>query len=551
MEARNREFLSAVEDLLDDPDDETTLWRDMIQLLEVCDVNYADARFGNTALHYAAEAGHAALVQLLLAQDGVNVNAITTDGATPLWYAAVRGHARVVALLTRHPTIDVHAARTTDGATALSMARDATVLRLLLEAGAVVENADTASRLFLQTVKQTLQDNTSDDNNGHVATKFLSQGANVNVTDDPSDDMCYRKHTALHYAALAGNQAVVQWLLQQNGIDVNVKTADDQTPLMLAAAQRYFAVTSLLRDAGAVVDPATAARLPPRQQPRTETQPDIASTMAVTRLSAGTTGPACGPPHSLLVIAQPVDETQEKPSSFPAQGKLWCTVTFMAALVAAIVAVVIVKAQSSSSDGENTSNETPLTAPTFFPTSAPSTLWCHHVRCGTSWIDANRKCGTACAAYPDDGYDACPDGEECFADMKRIYFGKEPLPPTAIPTASPDNKQPTTPSPTQFPGYCRWDDTACVVPWHCYDDAASCETVCGGRWCGIEYVDNGYCPWCTQNSTGFCDWGDGSTEGIGLGSDCGESSSFCNADEEACEVTCGGKWCTESMEYQG
>ena len=101
---------------------------------------------GRTALHWAADRGHAAIVELLLARtaaaaagDGAAAAAATApsavvdardaDGMTPLWNAVMCEHAEVVAALVRHGA-DVNAADE-DGDTPLSSA-SAAIRGLLL-----------------------------------------------------------------------------------------------------------------------------------------------------------------------------------------------------------------------------------------------------------------------------------------------------------------------------------------------------------------------------------------------------------------------------------
>jgi len=63
-------------------------------------VNVAD-RGGNSALHLASAEGHDAVVGLLLAVPGVLVNAVNQDGLTPLNLAVAAGRRRVAELLRR------------------------------------------------------------------------------------------------------------------------------------------------------------------------------------------------------------------------------------------------------------------------------------------------------------------------------------------------------------------------------------------------------------------------------------------------------------------
>ena len=162
-----------------------------------------------TALHFAAFYGRAAVVSALIAAEA-NVTVRDRHGETPLHYAADRGHAAAVSALI--PT--------------------------LIAAGADlnVKNYENAAPLLLAAYK------------GHVAVvaALIAAGADVNVKN-------YDNVTPLHEAASNGHVAVVSALIAA-GADVNVKTDDDETPLHYAAFDGHVAVVLALIAADADVN---------------------------------------------------------------------------------------------------------------------------------------------------------------------------------------------------------------------------------------------------------------------------------------------------------
>jgi Ankyrin repeats (3 copies) len=155
---------------------------------------------GMTALSWAAERGHEAVVRLLL-EKGADVEAKADYGRTTLSWAAERGHEAVVRLLLEKGA-DVEA-KTQYGETALRKAVERgheAVVRLLLEKGADVEGK----------------------------------------TEGP-----VLQGTALHLASEGGHEAVVRLLLKK-GADVEAKTQYGETALHLAAVRGHKAVVWLL-----------------------------------------------------------------------------------------------------------------------------------------------------------------------------------------------------------------------------------------------------------------------------------------------------------------
>ncbi|KAI1126704.1 ankyrin repeat-containing domain protein [Nemania abortiva] len=69
---------------------------------------YGKETRGRTLLSRAAESGDGIIVDLLLAQDGIDPNARDNDGRTPLWWAVKKGHNGVVKQLIHKDTLTLH-----------------------------------------------------------------------------------------------------------------------------------------------------------------------------------------------------------------------------------------------------------------------------------------------------------------------------------------------------------------------------------------------------------------------------------------------------------
>jgi ankyrin repeat protein len=231
------------------------------------DVNVKD-KLGLTALYWAAKGGHEAVVRLLVDRRA-DVNLKDDDGPTALHQAAAGGHQAMVRLLVDRGA-DVNA-KDYHGWTALYWAATQgheVLVRLLIDGGADV-NAKTkyietalhnAAEGGHEAVARLLIDSRADVNaktkydqtalqlaaeGGHqpMVRLLVDRGADVNAKD-------YHDYTALHVAAKGGHEAVTRLLIDSRA-DVNAKTKYDQTALHLAALGRHEAVARLLRLAGA------------------------------------------------------------------------------------------------------------------------------------------------------------------------------------------------------------------------------------------------------------------------------------------------------------
>jgi ankyrin repeat protein len=207
---------------------------------EGVDANQGTTDDGRTALWSACYEGHKEVVELLLACDGVDVNkAKTANGATPLFMACEEGHTEVVGLLLACDGIDVNKAKTTDGATPLFIAcqegRNEVVGLLLACDGIDVNKAKTTdgvTPLFMAC------------QNGHtevVGLLLACDGVEVNkATTDTGT-------TPLFMACQKGHTEVVGLMLACDGVEVNkARTDTGATPLYMACQNGHPEVVELL-----------------------------------------------------------------------------------------------------------------------------------------------------------------------------------------------------------------------------------------------------------------------------------------------------------------
>ena len=222
---------------------------------EGIDVNGVDEE-GDTALILAADQGHTDIVELLLAVPGIDVNA--NPGETALIVAASEGHTDIAELLLAVPGINVNA-EDDEGATALTWAAEysAAIVELLLDH----PDIDVSDAAFIRAAEygrmaiiryRMLHDHPGIDvsnealihaaRNGNTAIVELLlavPGIDLNALDNEYG------WTALTGAASDGNTAIVELLLAA-GADVNAKDRYGATALMKAASRGHTAIVELL-----------------------------------------------------------------------------------------------------------------------------------------------------------------------------------------------------------------------------------------------------------------------------------------------------------------
>ncbi|BCS00198.1 ankyrin repeat domain-containing protein [Aspergillus luchuensis] len=176
---------------------------------EQLDVNARDQR-ESTALHEAAWKGHLAVANLLLTKPNIDINVENRYGCSPLWYATRHGHYNVALKLLEEPNITVNAVCRFQSLPGKSIS-----LHQAVDCGAT-----------------------------QIVQRLLARTAlNPNITDD-----CGR--TPLGCASHAGNLPMVELLLGRSDVRVNAAEKSEQPPLWSAALRGHIQVVERLLQCG-------------------------------------------------------------------------------------------------------------------------------------------------------------------------------------------------------------------------------------------------------------------------------------------------------------
>ena len=162
-----------------------------------------------TPLSWAADYGHASIVQMLIERKDVDINSKDKYGWTPLSLAAMNGHEVVVRLLIGRGDVNVNV-KDDYGWTPLFIA--------------VMNGHEPVARLLIE-----------------------RKDVDVNIQDND-------RRTPLLLASEKGYKAVVRLLIERGDVDVNVEDNRLQTPLSIAAKNGYEAIVRLLERAGGTID---------------------------------------------------------------------------------------------------------------------------------------------------------------------------------------------------------------------------------------------------------------------------------------------------------
>ncbi|KAL7946987.1 ankyrin repeat-containing domain protein [Trichoderma barbatum] len=194
------------------------------------------------ALSAAARAGQEAVVEFLLQQKNIDINASDQYGDKILHLAVAAGKSGVVELLLENPDIDINADNRC-GDKALHIAVKAVqrdVLKLLLRKTGIDINAGDSfgyKALYLAAKK------------GHSAMVDLL----LTKSDIDINARCgLEGFTALYRAVEAGSRDAVELLLKRDEIDINARVGWGTTPLHRAAEQGQMEMVQLLLAKGKI-----------------------------------------------------------------------------------------------------------------------------------------------------------------------------------------------------------------------------------------------------------------------------------------------------------
>lgn len=205
--------------------------------LKTTDVN-AKTAGGFTALTLAAGQGHLNIVHTLLKDEKLQIDiADNQKGHTALLEAVDKNHYEVVgALLDAKANINFITEK--QHMTALHLAAKkgfVEIMQLLLKHGARLDLKNKKNLVPLDLAKEFNQPAAV---NLLLAYQFREKSFTETIDE--------KKNTTLHLAAKYNSEYFLKTILEEKGIDVNVKNADGKTPLDIAAKEYSFTASKVL-----------------------------------------------------------------------------------------------------------------------------------------------------------------------------------------------------------------------------------------------------------------------------------------------------------------
>ncbi|OWY51284.1 hypothetical protein AALT_g4570 [Alternaria alternata] len=191
-----------------------------------------------TPLHLAAAQGMEEMVKILLAHPGIDVNSRDKSGETPLQAAAYNGYMQILVLLLAHPDTDVNS-RDDKGIAVIHAVVSWGYMEILVLLLARAD-IDLALRLSYGVTPLYLAAKNGHEELVDVLLDTPNSEAMLGIGQDEYGG------SPLHAAAERGYRGVVRLLLAHNGTDPGSKDKNGATPLHLAAGNGHQDVVSEL-----------------------------------------------------------------------------------------------------------------------------------------------------------------------------------------------------------------------------------------------------------------------------------------------------------------
>lgn len=195
-------------------------------------------------LHWAVEAGHAAVVESLLRWGALRDARHGKYNYTPLEAAVAGGKMDIAEILFRNQDIDVNEMGERTDVTLLHLAaqgRNVETVKFLVSRGAdtnATNNEVGMKAIHIATLNGDLE----------VVKFFIETGMSIGDVDIIGA-------TLLHYTAITGSTAVAQYLIE-NKADVDALSLSGDTPIHIAARDGHLDVVELFLNSGATYDTA-------------------------------------------------------------------------------------------------------------------------------------------------------------------------------------------------------------------------------------------------------------------------------------------------------
>jgi len=215
---------------------------------EILDLLFQHGVSAEMALHASSYLGDEKIVNFLLNKN-IDFNQRSFNGYTALIFAAEEGHARIVNMLINLPGIDINA-KNSEGETALDCAERKgrrRVIRLIqskigIQSSKFDQFPEEIKRPPIDKIKEEFWNTVLSGDINEMDLKFLDDEGEILVDVNSINE---NGDTALIIAASNGNLELVRWLMEYNA-DITIKDANGDNALIRAAKNGYFDVVEEL-----------------------------------------------------------------------------------------------------------------------------------------------------------------------------------------------------------------------------------------------------------------------------------------------------------------